>query len=156
MSDFRPAQRLELECTSVPGLRALFLAALLFSLGCILLLPLPLLPVLMLLLWTTGLAWRCWWRRCELGDDNVVLLWDAEGRWWWWQAGEETELKLCGDSYLSSGMVILGFSHLDTGRRCSLVLFPASVGPALFRRLRVRLMIEGGQRVTNGSGSLAE
>lgn len=156
MSDFRPAQRLELECKAVPGLHVLFLAALLLSLCCLVLLPWSLLMVMSLFMLTAGLAWRCWRRRCELGAPAVTLLWDAEGRWWWRQAGEETELKLCGDSYLSSRMVILGFSHPDTGRQRSLILFPTSVGPALFRRLRVRLMIEGGRGVMNGSGNWTE
>lgn len=156
MSDHRTSQRLEFECTVVPGLRALFLIALLFSLCCIVLLPLPLLLVMPLFMLTAGLAWRCWRKRCELGAPAVTLLWDPEGRWWWLQAGEETELKLCGDSYFASGMVILNFSIPDSGRQRSMVLFPASVGPALFRRLRVRLMLEGGRSVTNGSDNLAE
>lgn len=110
-------------------------------------LPLTLPVVFMLLIVVVMLAWNCWRQRCELGGEHITLIWDAEGRWWWQQDKDEAELVLCGDSYLSFGMVILNFYHPDSGMRRSLVLFPASVGPVRFRRLRVRLLLEGRQSV---------
>lgn len=150
MSDNHSAQRLELVCTAVPWLRALYLSVSLLSFCCIALLPLPLTVVFLLLTVTAGVAWRCWRQRCELGGMGGTVIWDPEGLWWWLQGGEETALFLSGDTYHSTGMVILNFYHPDTGRRHSLVLFPASVGSACFRRLSVRLSLEGGQSVRSG------
>lgn len=146
MSANRSLQRLELVCTPVTLLRVLFLSAIFFSMGCLAALPLPP-PATFLMLALTGIvAWFCWSRRCELGAGPVTLVWDAEGRWWW-RGEDETELLLCGDSYLSPRMIILNLAHPDTRRRRSLVLFPASVGEVCFRRLSVRLLLEGGESV---------
>lgn len=135
-------QRLELKCRAVARLRTLYILALVGAISCIVTLPLPL-PVLSLLIAMTAVSVvRCWRQRCELGGDVVTLLWDTEGRWWWKQAGEETALNLCPDSYLSSGMVILNFTHPETGHRRSLLVLPFSVRPESFRRLRVQLMLE--------------
>lgn len=150
MSAVKPAQRLELECGAVTGLRVQFAVVVLLSLCCILLLSLPLSVVLLLLMANVVLAWRCWRKRCELGASSVTLVWDAEGRWWWSQDGEETVLDLCGDSYRSTGMTILNFTHPDTQRRRSLIIFPASVGSVRYRRLSVRLLLEGGESVRVG------
>lgn len=145
MSARKYAQRLHLECSTVMRLRLLFVSAVLLSLLCTAVLPLSLLLKFLVLLLITLVALHCWRRRCELGAGTVTLTWDADSRWWWSQGGEETELALCGDSYLSTGMVILNFLNPASGRRRSLVLFPASVGCAVFRRLTVRLMLDGGQ-----------
>ncbi len=147
MSARKPAQRLQLECSTVMKLRLIFSSAVFLSLLCVTALPLPLSPRFFMLLLIITLAWRCWRRRCELGASAVTLTWDADSRWWWSQGGEETELALSGDSYLSTGMVILNFQHPVSGRRRSLVLLSASVGAQAFRRLRVRLMLEGGQNI---------
>lgn len=143
-------QRLELECSALTWLRALFISVVLLSLWCILLLPLALPLVLLLLSFTIAVAWRCWRQRCELGAEPVRLVWDAEGRWRWFQKGEEAELALCGDSYLSSAVVILNFTYPETRHRRSLVLSSASVGADRFRRLRVRLLLDGARSVRGG------
>lgn len=134
--------RLDLECRAVARLRTLYILALLGAVSCIVLLPLSLSVLCVLIAVTAGMAVHCWRQRCELGGKVVALLWDREGRWWWKQAGEETELLLSPDSYLSPGMVILNFTHPETGHRRSLVLLPVSVGPERYRRLCVQLMLE--------------
>lgn len=155
MSGNPVTQRLELECGAVMGLRALYFVALLGTTCCIALLPLAL-PLRFLLFAVTALmAWYGWRQRCELGGEAVTLLWDTEGRWWWRQGGVETELTLCADSYLSSGIVILNFRHPETRVRRSLLLFPGAVGSVLFRRLRVRLALEGGRKIRPGGENLA-
>lgn len=146
------APRLQLECSNVGKLRLLFASTVVLSQLCLATLPLSLSLKSLLLLLITVLAWRCWSRRCELGADPVTLIWDAENRWWWSQGGEERELVLCGDSYLSTGMVILNFSAPTSRIRRSLVLFPASVGAMNFRRLTVRLRLEGRQSVKEKNG----
>lgn len=144
-------QRLELECRAVARLRTLYILALMGAFGCITSLPLSLPWLSLLLALVTGGAWHCWRQRCELGGVVVSLLWDAEGRWWWRQAGDERELRLRADSFLSSEMIILNFTHHETDCRHSVLLFPFSVGPAVFRRLRARLMLEGRRGFRSGS-----
>jgi hypothetical protein len=100
------------------------------------------LSLLLLLL----LATRSWYSRCELGGETVHLLWDGEGRWWWRQEEEENEMQLYGDSYLSPAMIVLNLREAQRGRVRSLVLFPSCIGEALFRRLAVRLKLEGRPR----------
>lgn len=152
MSGRKYAQRLQFECRPVTRLRLLFISSALLSELCVVVVPLsPLLKFSALLL-IAAFAMGCWRNRCELGARAVTLTWDTDSRWWWAQKGEETELALCGDSYLSTGMVILNFRNPVSGRRQSLVLVPAAVGADVFRRLRVRLKLEGGPSVAEYPG----
>lgn len=143
MSSKGSAQRLQIECHHNALLRALFVTCMALAGVCLLLVPLswPLLGFSLLLL--LSLALRSWSSRCELGGERVSLLWDAEGRWWWCQGSEETELLLAGDSYLSSWMIVLNLRDPATARGHSMLLFPSSIGADLFRRLTVRLRLEG-------------
>jgi len=150
VSSRKSVQRLQIECHHNPLLRALFLAFTLLAAACLCILPLswPLTGFSLLLL--LSLAWRTWRLRCELDGERVSLLWDAEGRWWWCQGSEETELLLAGDSYLSSWMIVLNLRDPATARGYSMLLFPTSIGADRFRRLTVRLRLEGRVSVQGG------
>ena len=150
MARTSPTRRLELACAPLPGLRLLYVVMVLCALGCLALLPLPLWQLLLLQGMIVLLGWHCWRQRGELGGPGTSVIWDAEGQWWWLQSGEETPLVLAADSYLSTAMVILNFIEPGFRRRRSLLLFPASVGRDRFRRLRVRLLLEGGLSVRSG------
>ena len=143
MSTRKYAKRLQVECTGLMAVRIGFIATIFLSLHSVAVLPLPLLLRLLLMLTVVLFARRCWLGRCELGAPPVTLTWDADDRWWWRQAGRETEMRLCGDSYLSTGLILLNFRYIDSRVSRSLVLFPAAVGIRLFRRLRVRLRLSG-------------
>lgn len=143
MSSKGSAGRLQIECRHNPTLSTLFVGCILLAAACLLNVSLswPLTGFALLLLFS--LAWRTWSSRCELGGARVTLLWDGEGRWWWQQGGEECELHLAGDSYLSSWLIVLNLVDASTKRGHAMLLFPSSTGRALFRRLSVRLRLEG-------------
>ncbi len=143
MSSKGSEPRLQIECGHQRVLRTLFLSCVIMGSVCLLAVPLswPLTGFSLSLLY--GAAWHVWRTRCELGGAVASVLWDGEGRWWWYAGGEETELLLCGDSYLSTWLIVLNLRHPVTGRSRSLLLFPSGVRGDLFRRLTVRLRLEG-------------
>jgi hypothetical protein len=136
-------QRLQIECRHNQRLRVLYICCILIAGICLLVVPLsgPLRGFSLVLLFLFAL--RSWNARGELGGEKVSLLWDGEGRWWWRQNGKETELVLSGDSYLSTWMIVLNLHDPVTGGGNALLLFPVDLGDGLFRRLSVRLRLEG-------------
>ncbi|MCB1874538.1 MAG: hypothetical protein KDH88_01030 [Chromatiales bacterium] len=75
----------------------------------------------------------------------VGLVWDAGGEWILRRRdGQEFKACLLGDSLLTARLVILNFSR-SRWRRVSLVIPPDRLDKESFRRLRVRLRIEGGK-----------
>lgn len=72
----------------------------------------------------------------------VQLVWEEDGRWTLTTGnGEDIEARLLPGSYVHPWLVILNFA---CGRRKrSAVLFPDALDPDTFRRLLVRLKIEG-------------
>lgn len=156
MSARKTAPRLQLECSAVAKLRYLVVFVFVLSLLCIGILPVPLSLKALLLSVIAALYSHVRFGRCELSGMAVTLIWDAESRWWWLQQDIETELQLCADSYLSASMAILNFRHPVSGRRRSMVVFPSSVGAAGYRRLSVRLTLEGRQGVDDQEGRAGE
>jgi len=134
-------------------LQALVITLFLLSAISLLIVPLsrPLTGFSLLLLCT--IAWRTWSLRCELGGERVMLVWDGEGRWWWRQNHVERELNLAGDSYLSSWLIVLNLYEPLTKRGYSMLLFPSSLGAERFRRLTVRLRLEGRATVLGAEDS---
>lgn len=143
MSSKGSAQRLQIECQHSPTLRLLFAGCIVLGVISLFLvsLPWPLTGFVLLLLFL--LALRTWKSRCELGGAKVSLLWDGEGRWWWQQGGDEYELHLAGDTYLARWLIVLNLYDPQTKRGFSLLLLPGTTGEALYRRLSVRLRLEG-------------
>lgn len=155
MSSKGSAQRLLIDCHHQQILRALFVSCTVAASACLLAVPLSWSLTVILLLLLYLLALRTWRARCELGGENVSLLWDAEGRWWWRQSGEEIELLLAGESYLSTWLIVLNLRHPLTGKGYELILCPAGSRKELFRRLTVRLRLEG-RGVTAGQADSFE
>lgn len=143
MSSKGSAQRLQIECHNNLRLQALYFITNIIAAICLLISPLSSSLTLFSLLLLLSMAWRTWFARCELGGERVSLLWDSEGRWWWQQGGSEREMLLDGSSYLSTWMIILNLREPAKKRVCSILLFPSVTGDELFRRLTVRLKLEG-------------
>ncbi|MGM0595108.1 MAG: protein YgfX [Pseudomonadota bacterium] len=93
-----------------------------------------------LFLWLARREWLC---RAELAGAPITLLWDVEQCWWAERDGEGRPLQLQGESFLSPVLVVLRFRRLPGRRRDAVVLTPGAVGEASFRRLLVRLRLEG-------------
>ncbi|MCK5639925.1 MAG: hypothetical protein KAJ19_03980 [Gammaproteobacteria bacterium] len=72
------------------------------------------------------------------------LVWDEQGVWVLCRHdGRQLDAELLPDSYVSPGLVILNLRCLD-GTRCpSQLLLSDSLDEETFRRLRVRLRLEG-------------
>lgn len=78
----------------------------------------------------------------------VAAAWLGDGRWRLRRRdGVEQEARLLPDSYVHPWLTVLNFR---AARRCSLVLPWDSLDPETFRRLRVRLQLEG---TATGSGA---
>lgn len=143
MSSKGSAQRLQIECHNNLRLQVLYFITNFVAAICLLISPLSWSLTLFSLLLLLSMAWRTWFTRCELGGECVSLLWDGEGRWWWQQGDNEREMLLDGSSYLSTWMIILNLRKPANKRVCSILLFPSVTGDELFRRLTVRLKLEG-------------
>jgi hypothetical protein len=71
----------------------------------------------------------------------VSLVWLADGEWRLTERGGATRTgRLRWDSYVHPWLTVLNFTG---ARRCSVVLLPDSLDPETFRRLRVRLGLQG-------------
>lgn len=152
MSSKGSSQRLQLECHHNPLLRALYISFIVVAGVCLLVTPLSWLVKGFSLLLLIALGVRTWFMRCELGGEQVVLLWDGEGCWWWRQGGQETELRLTGDSYIATWLIILNLHEPTAKRGYALLLFQLSMDTALYRRLTVRLKLEGGDEKAGPGG----
>jgi hypothetical protein len=116
---------------------------------------LPLLPLgmpvvavlagLIVLSWAWNQATHVWLRR----DRSIVsLVWLADGTWRLTDRGGTTRVcRLRWDSYVHPWLTVLNFTGAS---RCSVVLLPDSLDPETFRRLRVRLGLQGRDAVTPG------
>ncbi len=84
------------------------------------------------------------------GAAIVCVQWRADGVWLLRRRdGGEQEAVLMADSYAHPWLTVLNF----TGEwRCSVVLLPDSIDPEVFRRLRVRLRLEGTAATGSGPG----
>jgi hypothetical protein len=142
MSSKKYATPLRLDAAAVRPLQISYLAFVILTLAVLSGSPLPLLLRLLAVAVFAAAARRVWLRRSELGGGPVHLVWDGGQRWWWSQRGTERQLRLLGNSYLSPRLVVLNFRGVESGRRCSLVLLPASIGEEQFRRLLVRFRVE--------------
>ena len=121
------------------------------SAALLVLLPLPLLwwikiPV------AGGIAaqWISAWRRhVMLAEPKSVrrLVWMAEHRWELSGAdGASREARLLPGAYVHPFLVILCFM-LEDNSRCTVILPPDSLDSDSHRRLRVQLLLQGGQPV---------
>jgi hypothetical protein len=83
-------------------------------------------------------------RRFYSGSTFKWLQWDEQGIWVLCRHdGRQLDAELLPDSYVSPYLVILNLRCLD-GTRCpSQLLLPDSLDKETFRRLRVRLRLEG-------------
>lgn len=109
---------------------------------------LPLLPLVMpvaavlagliVLSWVWNQATHVLLRR----DRSIVsLVWLADDAWRLTERGGATRVcRLRWDSYVHPWLTVLNFTG---ARRCSVVLLPDSLDPETFRRLRVRLGLQG-------------
>ncbi|HEU4601496.1 MAG TPA: hypothetical protein VFS24_05995 [Steroidobacteraceae bacterium] len=72
------------------------------------------------------------------------IIWDADGRWFLSRSGQRWEASLRGDSYVSSRALLLRWDAVDANLpRNSMLLTRADLGLVDFRRLVVRLRIDG-------------
>jgi hypothetical protein len=71
-------------------------------------------------------------------------VWDADGRWFLSRAGKTWEARLRGDSWVSAHVLLLRW-EVEEGsiRRTTVLLTPIDLGPVDFRRLLVRLRVDG-------------
>ena len=91
-----------------------------------------------------GLSLLFVYRRFYSANIPKSLVWDEDGIWRLrGQNGTWQEAELLPESYVSPYLVILNLRYLD-GRRCpAQVLFYDSLDNESFRRLKVRLRLEG-------------
>ena len=77
-------------------------------------------------------------------DKSVTaLLWDDLGEWkLFFRSGEEV-VRLEPDTLVSSWLVVLNFSATAAAGHYSAVILPDSLDRESFRRLRVRLRLDG-------------
>lgn len=74
------------------------------------------------------------------------IVWDREGRWWLTTRGQDVlECELARDSYLHPRAIVLSFRRARFAR-CAAVISGDRLDPETFRRLYVRLTIEGRTR----------
>ncbi len=74
----------------------------------------------------------------------TALLWDDLGEWTLFSKnGKQMAVRLEPGSFVSPWWVVLDFSAIDAPGRYSAVLFPDSLDRESFRRLRVRLRLDG-------------
>lgn len=80
------------------------------------------------------------------------LVWEKTGDWILERNGTQRRARLLGSSFVHPRLVILNF-NLDGRRTCSVVLSWDSVDAETFRRLRVRLGLDG-VAVEDASGAV--
>ena len=136
-----PYAPLRIEPCASPALKRTVLAVCAGAIASLWLTPLPFpLRILFSLIAVAATA-RTWQKRPELGGPPVWVEWNREGEWYWHEAGYAMPADLLGDTYLNAGLVILNF-RTEGGHR-SLVLPRDALDTVTFRRLKVRLRIEG-------------
>lgn len=151
MSSRKYAAQLNLE----PG-RSLWLGVLLLlahggSLGVLFLVPLPVYAAwAAALIVLASMAWGIRRHALRLDRNAIVrLVWDADDAWLLvTAAGRELAAVLMTSSYVHPWLAVLNFQTEGTGvrrlwRRRSVVLLPDALDAESFRRLRVRLRIDG-------------
>jgi len=115
------------------------------AVGCLLMVPLPW-PVRVVAAGTVLFSFRyTLFRRALLRHDKSVtaLLWDDLGEWKLFFSSGEEAARLEPDTFVSSWLVVLNFSAASATGRHSVVIFPDSLDRESFRRLRVRLWLDG-------------
>jgi hypothetical protein len=81
-------------------------------------------------------------------------VWDADGRWFLSRAGKTWEARLRGDSWLNGRAMLLRWDAVEgNGPRISMLLAEVDLGSIAFRRLGIRLRIDG-LRATPATDSL--
>ncbi len=136
-----PYAPLRIEFRSSPVLKRVVVAVCAGAAVCPWLTPLSFPASLALSLFAVAAVAWTWHKRPELGGRPVWLEWDREGQWFWHEGGRDRPVDLLGDTYLSAALVILNF-RAARGRR-SVVIPRDALDPVTFRRLKVRLRIEG-------------
>ena len=113
--------------------------------GCLLIVPLPW-PVHIVAVGAILFSFRYTLFRWALQrhDKSVTaLLWDDLGEWkLFFRSGEEV-VRLEPDTLVSSWLVVLNFSATAAAGHYSAVILPDSLDRESFRRLRVRLRLDG-------------
>ena len=109
----------------------------------ILLLPWPI--ILRWLLVLAVLAVSVWLSRKKKLYDLIV--WQAGNHWLLKSKNSSTTAELLTESFMTSWLIILLFKVENHGR-CAVLIWPDSVRPDVFRRLRVRLKLEAGKLIT--------
>ena len=82
------------------------------------------------------------------GLANVKYLTWKEGNEWVLELGDgsQYETHLLPSSYVSPWLVVLNFEKTNESKKRSVTLFRGALDPESFRRLRVRLCIEKGEK----------
>jgi hypothetical protein len=95
---------------------------------------------------------RAGWIHSPLSLQSAV--WDADGRWFLSHAGKTCEARLRGDSWISARALLLRWDVEEGSfRHITVLLTPADLGAVDFRRLVVRLRVDG-FRAANPTDSL--
>lgn len=139
MSSPRYATPLRLRIEHSPRLRAIFI---LFSLLCFIALLLAQMPVwlkIVLLVVLLVVVVKVWRGRPELGGETVELVLRPNGGW----LLQEEKLQLLGESTVSDGVMVLGFSGNGGGRW--FVIWRREVDGGVWRRLGVYLRLYGSE-----------
>jgi hypothetical protein len=72
------------------------------------------------------------------------IVWNADGRWFLSSGDTVWEAKLRSDSWVNGGAMLLRWEALDgNAARSCMLLTAADLDPASFRRLGIRLRIDG-------------
>ncbi len=137
---------LHLELRPSRILAALLLAVHGGAAGCVLIVPLPW-PMHMVLVGAVLFSlYRTASRRALLASHRAVtrLVWDELGEWVVvFGNGDELPAHLLPDSFVSPLGVVLNLASLVPPGRYAVVILPDSLDRNSFRRLRVRLRLEG-------------
>jgi hypothetical protein len=95
---------------------------------------------------------RAGWIRGPFSVDCAV--WDADGRWFLSRADKTWEATLRGSSWLNGRAMVLQWDAVDGNEpRTSMLLAEIDLGAIAFRRLGIRLRIDG-LRATPATDSL--
>lgn len=86
--------------------------------------------------------WYAGWVRGWRHVQSVV--WNADGRWFLSRGSKTWEAKLHADSWINGALMLLRWDAVDGAEpQFSMMFTIADLGPAVFRRLGIRLRIDG-------------
>ncbi len=146
MSSPKYATPLRLRLEPSRGLAVVYVALAAGGLGVVAWAGLPWVSWLGLALAAAGLCMPILRRHAWLSSPAAVvaLSWESDGRWLLTRAdGSQCEAWLQGDSLSHARLVVLNFRRPGRLWPVSVLLTPGRVGRQAFRRLRVRLKLDG-------------